>query len=273
MIFEPSIKKLLCTKCEALTKYNELKKESENKIKELQDKLYSLGRLITDITNGKKKANDYCHSITGNNLVSPICYLEQNFEKTSEGYIVYKSFGENYEPPKEWVIKEGSVIKDIPDFDRYNPCGRGINVGTKNYVVKNSKKEIWKCLIRWEWLPGVCVPYNTDGKIRCERLELLKQEKDPKLISTENLKSRFKELIIQELVAIGKANTKFYQLEEIKDIRKMITDYVEKEVENPRLEKLLKTVKIFIAYKLPNLQSAHRKHFWDSNFENQEKKV
>lgn len=24
-----------------------------------------------------------------------------------------------------------------------------------------------------EWLPGVCVPYNTDGKIRCERVELL----------------------------------------------------------------------------------------------------
>lgn len=33
--------------------------------------------------------------------------------------------------------------------------------------------DIWRCLIRWEWLPGVCVPYNTNGKIRCERVELL----------------------------------------------------------------------------------------------------
>ena len=32
---------------------------------------------------------------------------------------------------------------------------------------------IWKVLIRWEWLCGVCVPYMTDGKIRCERVELL----------------------------------------------------------------------------------------------------
>jgi hypothetical protein len=31
----------------------------------------------------------------------------------------------------------------------------------------------WKVLIRWEWLAGVIVPYNTDGKIRCERCELL----------------------------------------------------------------------------------------------------
>ena len=34
-------------------------------------------------------------------------------------------------------------------------------------------KKIWKLLIRWEWLPGVVVPYNTDGKIRCERAELV----------------------------------------------------------------------------------------------------
>lgn len=33
--------------------------------------------------------------------------------------------------------------------------------------------KIWKVLIRWEWLPGVVVPYHTNGKVRCERVELL----------------------------------------------------------------------------------------------------
>lgn len=36
-----------------------------------------------------------------------------------------------------------------------------------------TKGDIWKVLIRWEWLCGVCVPYNSDGKIRCERVELV----------------------------------------------------------------------------------------------------
>lgn len=43
----------------------------------------------------------------------------------------------------------------------------------KEKVKRNYKGETWKVLIRWEWLCGVCVPYMTDGKIRCERVELI----------------------------------------------------------------------------------------------------
>ena len=32
---------------------------------------------------------------------------------------------------------------------------------------------VWKCLIRYEWACGITVPYNTNGKIRCGRLQLL----------------------------------------------------------------------------------------------------
>ena len=42
-----------------------------------------------------------------------------------------------------------------------------------DWVKRRNETGIWKVLIRWEWLPGVCVPYNTDGKIRCERVQLL----------------------------------------------------------------------------------------------------
>lgn len=37
----------------------------------------------------------------------------------------------------------------------------------------SAETDVWKVLIRWEWLAGVCVPYNTDGKIRCERVKLV----------------------------------------------------------------------------------------------------
>ena len=54
-------------------------------------------------------------------------------------------------------------------------CGCGINVATLNWVKNNTKGDIWKVLIKFEWLPGVVVPYNTNGKIRCERVQLIEK--------------------------------------------------------------------------------------------------
>lgn len=110
-------------------------------------------------------------------LLSPIDYLAQNFEKTADGYIVYKVFGMYYPPRTDWVIKDGSIIEDIVNPDRTNTYEYGINVATK-WWIKGEDPEInkvWKCLIKWEWLPGVVVPYATDGGIRCERLMLLEE--------------------------------------------------------------------------------------------------
>lgn len=115
-------------------------------------------------------------------LLSPIDYLERNFEKTEKGFIAYKTFNSYYKAPLNWLIKPGSVICENVDFDRCNPCGCGINVGTYDYVerrhptIASREKRrlyIWAVLIRFEWLTGVCVPYNTEGQIRCERVELL----------------------------------------------------------------------------------------------------
>ena len=107
-------------------------------------------------------------------LLSPTNYLEAHFERTNDGYIVYKTFGITYASPAEWKIEAGSVIEEVVNFDRCTECGCGINVAPLEWVRREYKDaEIWKCLIRWEWLCGVCVPYMTDGKIRCEKLELL----------------------------------------------------------------------------------------------------
>jgi hypothetical protein len=108
------------------------------------------------------------------NSISPIDFLAENFEHTADGIIAYKTFGETYKTPEEWKIEVGSVIKETVCFYREMSCAWGINVATKRWVINETHSgEIWKCLIRWEWLPGVVVPNATDGKIRCERVELL----------------------------------------------------------------------------------------------------
>ena len=106
-------------------------------------------------------------------VLSAIDYMQSSFERTNDGYIVYKTFGEQYVSPENWEIRPGSVLTENVNFDRTASCGCGINVAPLKWVRANYEGDIWRCLIRWEWLPGVCVPYNTDGKIRCERVELL----------------------------------------------------------------------------------------------------
>ena len=109
-------------------------------------------------------------------LLSAVNYMAAHFGRTSDGYIAYKIFSGECAVPESWKIEKGSVITENVNFNRTNECGCGINVAPlewvkKNYGYKNS--DIWKVLIRWEWLCGVCVPYNTDGKIRCECVELV----------------------------------------------------------------------------------------------------
>ena len=107
-------------------------------------------------------------------LLDTVNFMEAHFERTDRGYIVYKTFGGNYNPPDDWKIEPDSVITETVNFDRCTECGSGINVAPLEWVRENyPNKQAWKCLIEWPWLVGVCVPYNTDGKIRCSRVRLL----------------------------------------------------------------------------------------------------
>ena len=106
-------------------------------------------------------------------LIDAAEYLRDHFEKTDKGYIVYKTFGGEYSPPKHWRIESGSVIEEVVNPNRTDTCGCGVNVAPLNWVKSQYSTTVWKCLIEWEWLPGVVVPYNTDGKIRCSRVRLL----------------------------------------------------------------------------------------------------
>ena len=106
-------------------------------------------------------------------LLSTVNFLEAHFERTDAGYIAYKTFGGSYASPESWKIESGSVISENINFDRCLECGCGVNVAPLDWVRNNYSGDIWKVLIRWEWLCGVCVPYHSDGKIRCERVELI----------------------------------------------------------------------------------------------------
>ena len=110
------------------------------------------------------------------NLLSPINYLKENFERTDEGYIVYKCFNNMYSAPDKWDISIGSVIEEEVNPNRTTTCGCGINVAPLDWVRNEyPHRQAYKLLIRWEWLSGVVVPYNTDGKIRCARAEIIEK--------------------------------------------------------------------------------------------------
>ena len=106
-------------------------------------------------------------------LLDAINFMEAHFERTDEGYIVYKSFGENYTAPETWKIKPGSIIEETVNCDRTTERGCGINVVPLEWVRREGCNQPYKLLIRWEWLLGVVVPYNTDGKIRCSKAQIL----------------------------------------------------------------------------------------------------
>lgn len=126
-----------------------------------------------------QEANLVAANLSGvKGLVDPIVYLKENFEQTGEGYIVYKSFGEKYKTPERWCVLPGAVIEEIVNQCPTCECGCGINVGTYDWVLRNMRDKIYKLLIRWEWLPGVVVSYNTNGKIRCSKAQILGEVED-----------------------------------------------------------------------------------------------
>lgn len=116
-------------------------------------------------------------------LESPIDFIS-GFQKTPEGIIVYKYFASEMSPPSHWKIEQGAIITETVNPDR--GClarSSGIYVASlewvKGYLMWLHQRDtwtgVWKCLIRWEWLPGVIVPFYSDGEFRTERLELINE--------------------------------------------------------------------------------------------------
>ena len=116
-------------------------------------------------------------------MFHPSEYLDEFYEKTKEGYIVYKVFNLYYKAPERWKIEPNSIITEAVNFNMEYKCASGINVSTLEWIKNesifhpNREFEVWKCLIRYEWSMGICVPYNTNGCFRCGKLQLLESRR------------------------------------------------------------------------------------------------
>jgi len=95
------------------------------------------------------------------------------FERDEYGWLVFKSFNEHYQPPDYWTIEAGAFIEEVVNQSPTSLCACGVNFATLEWTERECNKAVWRCRIRYEDAPDITVPYNTDGKARCGRLELL----------------------------------------------------------------------------------------------------
>jgi hypothetical protein len=106
-------------------------------------------------------------------LLSSAEYMQQNFICDDNGYIVYRAQNGRNEHPKHWVFEPGKFLTEVPNADRCTGCGCGVSFATLKWVKNYNEGPYWRCRINWKDLLDTIIPYNTDGKGRCARLELL----------------------------------------------------------------------------------------------------
>lgn len=120
-------------------------------------------------------------------LLNDYEWLNQNLASTDEGYIAYKIFGVcthtvfsrcaecDHTIPG---LSPGQTMSEITDPTRTVLMGAGVEVGTREWADSQqpygSPGEVWKVLIRWKWAAGIVVPYHTDGRFRCPKIEFLR---------------------------------------------------------------------------------------------------
>lgn len=97
------------------------------------------------------------------------------FGTDPKGIIVFRAQTGSYSPPAHWKFAVGEFLTEIVNPDRATDCGCGVNFGTREWVKNNHNGPFWKCRINWLDLVDVVVPFNTNGKARCGRLELLEK--------------------------------------------------------------------------------------------------
>lgn len=139
----------------------------------------------SDLSNSNLRGSDLRNSNLSNSdlsgahgLSTAKMYLSQ-FKKDEKGIIVYKAIGDTYfNKPASWIIEPDTYLEEVVNPLRTLNCGSGVNFATLDWIEKNLSNrniEIWKCRILWEDLADVVVPYNTDGKARCARLQLIEK--------------------------------------------------------------------------------------------------
>jgi hypothetical protein len=108
------------------------------------------------------------------NVFDPVAYVAENFKRVRGGIEVWKRIGGQYAVPESWVIEAGAEISEVVNPLPTCDCACGVNVGTETWCRGNYVgAPLWRCLVKWEWLPSMVVPYNTTGKVRVGRVKLI----------------------------------------------------------------------------------------------------
>ena len=130
----------------------------------------------SDLSNSDLRGSDLRGSdLSGcTGLLNPTKWLKQQFKRDKLGYLVYKAQQAQCATPAHWQWKPRAALTEVcnplPTLD----CACGVNFATLDWIKGHNYSNIWLCRIRWEDLPGVVVPYNTDGKARCNKLMLIR---------------------------------------------------------------------------------------------------
>ena len=104
--------------------------------------------------------------------------MNKYFQKDKDGWFVYKSFAETeymFSRPDNWNISPGCILEE-PNLalDRRYDCGPGVNFASRQWIKKRYGPDyIWLCKVYKEDIDQIVVPYGTDGKGRCARLQLI----------------------------------------------------------------------------------------------------
>ena len=113
-------------------------------------------------------------------LCSPSQWMAEHFSRDNYGnYVVYKAQSPSYSSPENWIWEPGSELTEVCHSDRALDCACGVNFATRGWIEQNyNNYELWLARIEIEDWPGIVVPYNTNGKARCERLTLIEKVKE-----------------------------------------------------------------------------------------------
>lgn len=126
---------------------------------------------LSDLRGSDLRGSDLSGS-TG--LLDASQWIAENLTRCRGGVYAYKSFGIHYESPADWRQEPGAEISETVNLLPTIDCACGVNVATLDWVRNNSNDApIWKVLVRWEWMAGGVIPYNTEGKFRVPRAKLI----------------------------------------------------------------------------------------------------
>ena len=120
----------------------------------------------------------YADLQSAKNLIKSYQGLLSILKNQKNKLIAYKYLNGNISPYQDFKYEIGKTyeVKEF-DTDEFNECGKGLNVATLEWCLKDTNFSLDKTYIEIEFDPKdiVAIPYFTDGKFRVKKLKVIKK--------------------------------------------------------------------------------------------------